>query len=361
MVTLISEDLLEQQVHKTKERSSDLSFFPPKGKIMKQRTKILAVIAAMLISVVAYGATTFTTNYSFNKPGDRDRNYGSLIRDNWDKVDSQIKSNETSISSHLTDLVDAHDASAISTTVGSFLCTTQTDVQSFLECLDGTFDPSTSGVVLIVGAQTITGSKTFSATPIFTAVPSGILNTDGAGVISADSFADLDPLTTKGDLLTYSTTTAVLSIGSDDQILVADSGEATGIKWDNPNPRWRKVTIPYTSLSSGSSVFAITALTLQAGEGIDTVILHHTTAFSGGAVSAYTVEVGQSGNSDKYSVSFDVFQASGNTVRDTSSVMDVPNFGATTDVIVTARSTGAALSAATAGSVDVYIRTFLLP
>lgn len=328
---------------------------------MTRRNKIIAALTAMLISVVAYGATTFTTNYSFNKPGDRDRNYGSLIRDNWDKADTQMKANETSISSHLTDTVDAHDASAISTTLGSFLCTTQTDVQSFLECLDGTFDPATSGVVLIAGAQTITGVKTFSATPVFPAALSGILNTDGSGNITATSFADLDPLTTKGDLLTYSTTTDTLSVGADDQILVADSAESTGLKWSSPNPRWRKITIPYTSLSSGASVFAVTAITLQAGEGIDSVILHHTSAFGGGSITSYTVEVGQSGNSDKYAVPFDVFQASGNAVRDTASFMDVPNFGATTDITVTARSVGGALSQATAGSLDVYIRTFLLP
>lgn len=49
----------------------------------------------------------------------------------------------------------------------------------------------------------------------------------GAGG-AADGGLDL---TTKGDIHTYSTTDIRLAVGSDGQVLTADSGEATGIKW----------------------------------------------------------------------------------------------------------------------------------
>lgn len=42
------------------------------------------------------------------------------------------------------------------------------------------------------------------------------------------------PLTTKGDLYTYSTEDARLPVGSDGQLLTADSTEATGLKWSYP-------------------------------------------------------------------------------------------------------------------------------
>ncbi len=43
------------------------------------------------------------------------------------------------------------------------------------------------------------------------------------------------PLTTKGDIYTYSTTDDRLGVGTDGQVLVADSAEVTGLKWEDAN------------------------------------------------------------------------------------------------------------------------------
>lgn len=53
------------------------------------------------------------------------------------------------------------------------------------------------------------------------------------------------PLTTKGDLYTYSTTNARLGVGANNTFLVADSGETTGLKYSTS--RW--VTLASGSLS----------------------------------------------------------------------------------------------------------------
>lgn len=53
---------------------------------------MLKYVFLILLSGLAFAqTTTYTTNYSFNKPGDGDTNFGSLIRQNWDKADSQLK------------------------------------------------------------------------------------------------------------------------------------------------------------------------------------------------------------------------------------------------------------------------------
>lgn len=57
----------------------------------------------------------------------------------------------------------------------------------------------------------------------------------GTGQTSAASaFAALSPLTTKGDVLGYSTLNARIPIGSDGQVLTADSAQTLGLKWATP-------------------------------------------------------------------------------------------------------------------------------
>ncbi len=54
------------------------------------------------------------------------------------------------------------------------------------------------------------------------------------GATSAPSWEDAgttSPLTTKGDVYTYDTDNARLPVGSNGQVLTADSGETTGLKW----------------------------------------------------------------------------------------------------------------------------------
>lgn len=53
----------------------------------------------------------------------------------------------------------------------------------------------------------------------------------GSAWVNIDTTGGGSPLTTKGDLYTYSTTDTRLGVGTDGQILTADSTTATGLKW----------------------------------------------------------------------------------------------------------------------------------
>ena len=56
-----------------------------------------------------------------------------------------------------------------------------------------------------------------------------------SGVPSWATPSDQTPLTTKGDLFTFSTTDARLAVGTNGYTLVADSAEATGLEWAAPS------------------------------------------------------------------------------------------------------------------------------
>ena len=62
-----------------------------------------------------------------------------------------------------------------------------------------------------------------------------VLAVSGGGVPAWTTTADVTPLTTKGDLFTFTTVDARIGVGANGTVLTADSAEATGLKWAAPS------------------------------------------------------------------------------------------------------------------------------
>jgi hypothetical protein len=124
---------------------------------------------------------------------------------------------------------------------------------------------------------------------------------------------------------------------------------------------WTKYTVAYTDLSAAALTNNITLLTLPILGKIEGLVIKHSASFTGGALSAYKIDVGIVGELDRYLSQFDVFQAAGAAVFNSVDLNEIPSFTATTAVKIQATSVGANLSAATAGSLDIWVKTSTLP
>jgi hypothetical protein len=92
----------------------------------------------------------------------------------------------------------------------------------------------------------------------------GQVLTVAAGVPSWASPSDQTPLTTKGDVFTFSTVDARLGVGANGTVLTADSAEATGLKWAAPASGGKVLQVvtatTTTSTTSTSTTWADTGL-----------------------------------------------------------------------------------------------------
>lgn len=124
-------------------------------------------------------------------------------------------------------------------------------------------------------------------------------------------------------------------------------------------PQVYKYTATYSQLATAGLTNDIELFSLPAGGIIKSVKLKHSTPFTGGTIATYTLSVGITGNLVKYMAAFNVFQATGDSVLNFSTLAAAENHNSATSVRVAAISTVGNLNAATQGSADIFVEWFV--
>lgn len=126
-------------------------------------------------------------------------------------------------------------------------------------------------------------------------------------------------------------------------------------------PVWTKYTVAATAFTAAAATEDIELFSLAARGTIHRVVIKHTTAFSGGTLSALTLSVGITGTLTKYAAAFDVFQATGDAVFGFNDLPDMETFGSATSIRVAASATGDTLDNVGTGSADIWVLSSVLP
>ena len=168
---------------------------------------------------------------------------------------------------------------------------------------------------------------------------------------------DQTPLTTKGDLFTFSTVDARIGVGANNTVLTADSAEATGMKWATPASGSTFVgAVAAMSADFNVSNATFTAIPFAATDYLDTDAFHSTSTNN----TRMTIPAGKAG---KYWVYAGGFLQSGGTTGEaviTIYLNGVSTNGVYTNFIVNSSinngmRTGAILNLAVADYVECIV------
>jgi hypothetical protein len=214
-----------------------------------------------------------------------------------------------------------------------------------------TDDTSLAGIVQLLNADAASGSSVTNVQRLLNALASY-----SGTVVSAAQ--DVKPLWTNNQY------------GAADDDLFTRSNVLTGQVSSNESaidalelnaPTWFKSSFTFGDFSAAATASDISWFSLPSQTILEGIVLKHSTAFSGGSVTALTLSVGVVGQLDKYVYQFDAFQAVGDTVFINIDLKELIDFGSTTDIRIEAVATGDNLDQLTAGAFDIWGQTSTLP
>jgi hypothetical protein len=177
-------------------------------------------------------------------------------------------------------IVDTSAGATKKTTVGDFDLRYISTASTLGDILYG----GSGGTFSILGGNTSattkylsqTGTGGVSAAPVWATLPPGLPSGGTVNqILIKQSSTDGDatwndqpvtsPLTTKGDLFGFSTANARLAVGSDGQIVVADSTQTLGVKWANGGPFGRATTQVINGTTSVTAAMGVIEINAASG------------------------------------------------------------------------------------------------
>lgn len=121
-------------------------------------------------------------------------------------------------------------------------------------------------------------------------------------------------------------------------------------------PRWKKISLAYTDFQAASTTKQADLFTLPAAAVVHAVKIKPSVTFAGTSITDVKISVGTTGTPTKYAAAYDVDAAVGDAVFQVSSTVGgETHASAGAALVAQAVSTGANLSALSAGAVDVWV------
>ena len=117
---------------------------------------------------------------------------------------------------------------------------------------------------------------------------------------------------------------------------------------------WTKYTLSTDDLTAAALTQSITLYTTGTEEIISGAIIKHSVAFSDGGAPTVSVEVGVSGETDRYSPPYDIAQAVSDTARQATNVLDLEPSPIAIEALFTSSVN---VDTLTTGSVDIWVKS----
>jgi hypothetical protein len=169
-----------------------------------------------------------------------------------------------------------------------------------------------------------------------------------------DGSIEKDALTVyNGDpngLVTASIGALVIDYSGTGKLWSNTDGGTTWTEKGSSTASWQEFIFTYSNFSTAALTNTLNVVNLV-GKTISQTRVKHSAAFSGTGITAYTVKLGITGELDRYSSEFDVFQ----TASASALKRSIVNLEEDVSVKITAESTGANLDQASTGSVSVKL------